>query len=309
MEDIVAQHTIRQECREVDDRRYSYPMDKKRIVYLGNRDICYKVIRNNPKYEIVKVLTFPDCALQRFLERERAEYEIITELDNDYVIQLLIDLSYELLIVNGCPFILPASLLKSSGKMLLNTHPTYLPYLRGKAPINGCFLYNYPLGATTYYMSDKIDGGNIIYQEKVDLTPDLDLGLCYFISYTLEERVFRRALEVLEESEYRYVGSEIDTVKYPLFKNGPHLRELDFQKMTAADCVRHVRAYGIEGEGCYANIEGIRYVIYDAEQIVNEYILEKMSPFKEGSVVLEYDSKKLIKCHRGILKLKKYCKI
>lgn len=309
LEDIVAQHTIKLDYNEGDDRHHLYSMDKKRIVYLGNRDICYKVIRDNPKYEIVKILSFSDCALQRFLEREHSECEIITELDNDYVIQLLINLSYEILIVNGCPFVLPASLLKSSGKILLNTHPTYLPYLRGKTPINGCLLYDYPLGATTYCMSDKIDGGNIIYQEKVDLTPDLDLGLCYFISYTLEEKVFRRALEVLEESDYQYVGAEIDTVKYPLFKNDSDLRELDFQKMTAADCVRHVRAYGIEGEGCYANIKGIRYVIYDAEQVVNEYILGKMSSFKEGSVVLEYDSKKLIKCHEGILKLKKYCKI
>lgn len=284
-------------------------MEKKRIVYLGNRDICYKVIQGDPKYEIVKILTFEDCALARLLEKEHTQYEIITEADKEYVIELLLVLPFEILIVNGCPFILPASLLQSTGKVLLNTHPTYLPYLRGKTPINGCFLFDYPLGATTHYISDKIDGGNIIYQEKVDLTPDLDLGLCYFISYTLEERVFKRALEILEQFDFRYIGAEIDTLKHPIFHNEPSLRELDFQKMTAENCARHIRAYGIEGEGCFANINGQRYVIYDAEQVMNEYILKKMIPFENGQVVLEYDSKMLIKCSEGILKIKRYRKL
>lgn len=280
-----------------------------RIVYLGNRDICYKIIRGNPKYEVIKILTFPNCALLRLLEGEELEKcEIVTESDKDYVVQLLVDLQYDILIVNGCPFILPASILSGLGKILLNTHPTYLPFLRGKTPINGCLLYNYAPGATTYFMSDKIDAGDIIYQEKVEMTPDLDLGLCYYISFSLEERVFRRALEILEEFDYQYKGTEIDISKHPLFINENGLRELDFRTMSAEDCARKIRAYGIEGEGCFADIEGIRYIIYDAEQIVNEYILEQMRRFAEGEVVLRYDSKLLVKCRDGILKIKKYSK-
>ena len=64
-------------------------MDRKKLVYLGNRDICYKVIRDNPKYELCKIFTFPECALKRLLDGEQIEYEIVTELDEDYVIQSL----------------------------------------------------------------------------------------------------------------------------------------------------------------------------------------------------------------------------
>ena len=284
-------------------------MKKKRIVYLGNRDICYKVIWKNPKYEVVKILTFEDCSLSRLLEREHVDYEIVTKADKEYVVQLLINLTYDILVVNGCPFILPASLIKRQGKILLNTHPTYLPYLRGKTPINGTLLYNYPLGATTHYITDRIDGGNIIYQEKVDLTPDLDLGLCYYISFTIEERVFRKALVILEETNYQYIGTEINTIRHPLFTNDPSFRELDFQTMTAEDCARRIRAYGIEDEGCFAFIAGEKYIIYEAEKIVNEYIIERMRLFETGQIVLEYDSKILLKCREGILKIKKYRKL
>lgn len=284
-------------------------MAQKKIVYLGNRDICYKVIRDNPMYELVNILTFPDCALKKLLDNEHVDYDLVTELDRDYVIRSLIKLSYDILVVNGCPFILPATLLNKQGKILLNTHPTYLPYMRGKRPVNGCLLYGFPLGASTHYISDKIDAGNIIYQEKVDLTPDLDLGLCYYISFSLEERVFRRALEILEKSNFSYQGTKIDTTKYPLFINDSDLRQLDFQKMDAEECARRIRAYGIGEEGCFSDIEGERYVIYDAEQVVNDYLLEKMSSAEIGTLVMKYDSMLMVKCREGLLKIKKYRKL
>lgn len=284
-------------------------MDRKKTVYLGNRDICYKVIRDNPKYELLKIFTFPECALKRLLDREQTEYEIVTEMDGDYVNQSLIELSYDILVVNGCPFIIPATLLNGQGKLLLNTHPSYLPYMRGKRPVNGCLLYGLPLGATTHYISDKIDAGNIIYQEKVDLTPDLDLGLCYYISFSLEERVFRRALEILEESKFNYKGTKIDTTKHPLFINNHSLRQLDFLKMNAEECVRHIRAYGIGEEGCFVDIEGEHYVVYDAEQVVNDYLIEKMDSAESGTIVMRYDTMLLVKCREGLLKIKKYRKL
>ena len=102
-------------------------MDIKKVVYLGNRVASYKVLYTNPQYSIIKTLTFKDSALQRFLDNENQSYELISELDRDYVIHILINLSFDMLVVNGCPFILPASHLKSQGKVLLNTHPSYLP--------------------------------------------------------------------------------------------------------------------------------------------------------------------------------------
>lgn len=282
---------------------------RKKVVYIGNRDICYKVIRDKPNYEFVKIFTFHNCALMRLLDCEHTVYEVVTELDGDYVIRSLINLSFDILVVNGCPFVLPASLLCSQGKILLNTHPTYLPYLRGKRPINGCLLYDYPLGATTYYMTDEIDAGNIIYQEKVDLTPDLDLGLCYNISFTLEERVFRRALGILEESEFNYKGFEIDTTNHPMFINDITMRQLDFQRMSAEECARRIRAYGIGEEGCFAYIEGEQYVVYEAEQIVNDFLMKEWSSAKSGTIVMRYDAKLIMKCQNGVLKIKKYGKI
>lgn len=84
---------------------------------------------------------------------------------------------------------------------------------------------------------------------------------------------------------------------------------LDFENMSSDICAQRIRAYGVSNEGCYGTIAGERYIIYDAEEIVNEYILEKYSNVESGQVALLYDSKMLVKCFSGVLKVKKYEKI
>ena len=79
--------------------------------------------------------------------------------------------------------------------------------------------------------------------------------------------------------------------------------------MSSVDCAQRVRAYGVDNEGCYGTLNSERYIIYDADNIVNEYILEKFNDVESGQVALQYDSKMLVKCCSGVLRLKKYKKI
>ena len=39
------------------------------------------------------------------------------------------------------------------------------------------------IGATMHFITDKIDGGNIIYKKKHDISNDIDQGLIYFLSF------------------------------------------------------------------------------------------------------------------------------
>ena len=46
-------------------------------------------------------------------------------------------------------------------------------------------------GASMHFMDDGIDTGKIIYQEKVDLTEDINLSMLYYMSFRLERDVFK----------------------------------------------------------------------------------------------------------------------
>ena len=281
-------------------------LNPKRVCYIGNRHFCYEVLYNNPKYNVIKVLTFENSSLQKYLDNVKQDYELINETDNEYVISVLLKLEYDILVCNGSPFFLPASKLRAQGKILLNTHPTYLPYMRGKRPINGVLLYHCPIGEKTHFMSDIIDGGNIIYQKKISWTPDIDLGLCYYISFNMQTDVFKNALMILEKHNYQYKGKKMDLSGHPIFRNEPDLRILNFQEMSSDDCLKHIKAYGVTNEGCLARINDKNYCIYDGENIVNRYLLHMFAKTMSGEIILCYDTCILVKCKKGILKITKY---
>lgn len=59
-------------------------------------------------------------------------------------------LDWDLLISNGCPYILPASEFQKEGRVLVNIHPSLVPDLRGKSPINGALLFGREAGASCH---------------------------------------------------------------------------------------------------------------------------------------------------------------
>ena len=162
------------------------------------------------------------------------------------------------------------------------------------------------MGATTHYITDIVDGGNIIYQKKIPLTKDIDLGLCYYISYTIQAEVFAKALKILERHNFKFEGKQNNYSMHPVFCNKEELRVLNFKSMSANECVLRIKAYGVKEEGCSASIQNKRYLIYDGERIINRYLIRKFSNFRSGEIVLKYDTCMLIKCQQGILKVSKY---
>lgn len=279
----------------------------KKVLLIGNRLSCLKALESNPKYEIVSIFADKDSLLEKYLQEKNIGYIGFGKEDKESVFQQLFDLDYDILVSNGCPFILPASELRVQGKILLNTHPTYLPQLRGSTPLNGIFYKGYDyVGATTHYISDKIDAGNIIYQEKVDITEDIDQGLVYYISFKLEETVFMKALELLESSNFQYEGTPIDTTKGCYFNRTKEKQTLDLVNDDTDTCIRKIKSFGISSQGCYVTINEKKYKFFSCERIVNPYLLKNFENISAGSIVLSYDTYLIVKTNDGMLKITKY---
>jgi len=115
----------------------------KSILIIGNRLSCYNVVANNPRYRIVKIYALKESLLDKYLNDNQINHICFSIDEKENVIDALLKENYNILISNGCPFILPAGKLKSQGKILINTHPTYLPFLRGATPLNGVFYWSY----------------------------------------------------------------------------------------------------------------------------------------------------------------------
>lgn len=61
-----------------------------------------------------------------------------------------------------------------------NLHASLLPNYRGAAPINWTLINGETeTGVTTFFLKQEIDTGSILFQEKITITPNDDLGLVY----------------------------------------------------------------------------------------------------------------------------------
>lgn len=84
------------------------------------------------------------------------------------VAKRLIDMQIEYSLVFSYGCLIPERLLSIPRRMSVNIHPSMLPQLRGAAPINRAIMNGLEsTGVTFFKMTDKMDAGPIIKQERV----------------------------------------------------------------------------------------------------------------------------------------------
>lgn len=165
--------------------------DKRKYVFVGNRFfVLQKMIEL--KLKIEKIFVVKDSFCQLELEKRAIEFEVLPNNKNTFV-DILLSLDFDILVSNGCPFILPISKLANGQKKFINLHPSLLPDLKGKSPINGALLFERKHGVTCHNMDDGIDTGNIIERLEIPIEEEINLDLLYQLSFRAEGIAFMNA--------------------------------------------------------------------------------------------------------------------
>jgi methionyl-tRNA formyltransferase len=281
----------------------------KRVVFVGNRCNVFNSLLSFPELELVYAYVVQDSYLHKLYPANQAPPVIIGKQDKHSLFETLQHADFDILISNGCPFIIPVSRIKKEHQLFINIHPSNLPHLKGIHPVNGSLLHRHKeLGASMHYMDDGIDTGSIIHQESVSITEDLDLGLLYRIAFELESSVFAGGMKKLISSNFTYPG-ERQTSAGSYYTRSEEEMCVDFATMPDIDIITRVRAFGVQGQGTRCVIGNTVYALFDAEIITNPYLLCRYSDVGCGSLIFEYDSKLLVKSRDGIIKIKSFKKI
>ncbi|SEI18976.1 Formyl transferase [Tardiphaga sp. OK245] len=101
---------------------------------------------------------------------------------------------FEILISEGCPFIIPISELQRPGQLFINLHPAILPDHRGPIPVISAMYYFRNAGATCHMMTDRVDVGPYIAQVPIKLDPSISLELLYQLSFRAEAKALKIAI-------------------------------------------------------------------------------------------------------------------
>ena len=97
--------------------------------------------------------------------------DYLTENHNSlHCLSLVKDLDLEMLVNCGTPRKLKHPILNSVCRGVLNVHPGLLPKYRGASAVEWSLYNGDEIGNTAHFMDGRYDGGNIICQQKLDLS-------------------------------------------------------------------------------------------------------------------------------------------
>ncbi len=163
------------------------------IVFMGTPDFAVPSLE--ALYEsddpIVLVVTQPDRPKGRGLKLTAPPVKTIalswglplaqpnTMKDPEFVKQLA-ELNPDLIVVVAYGLILPREVLDIPRLGTVNIHPSLLPRLRGAAPIQWSIISGDRVtGVTTMLMSERLDAGDILLRQEVEVRPDETAGVLH----------------------------------------------------------------------------------------------------------------------------------
>jgi methionyl-tRNA formyltransferase len=98
----------------------------------------------------------------------------------------------DFLVSYGYRYLVTRDILKRFPKRAINLHISYLPWNRGADPNLWSFLEDTPKGVSIHYMTEKLDAGDILCQEKVNFASSETLRTSYDSLLRTAEDLFRR---------------------------------------------------------------------------------------------------------------------
>ncbi|MBL0912469.1 MAG: methionyl-tRNA formyltransferase [Bacteroidia bacterium] len=168
------------------------------------------LLRNG--YNVSAVVTVPDRPAGRGLQLHESEvkktalqYNIPVlqpeKLRDEAFIQALEALRPDVMVVVAFRM-LPRSVWKIPRLGTFNLHASLLPAYRGAAPINHAVMNGETrTGLTTFLIDDKIDTGNILLSESLEIGPDEDAGSLHDRLMMAGGPLIARTIDGLEKGE------------------------------------------------------------------------------------------------------------
>ncbi|WP_047503552.1 methionyl-tRNA formyltransferase [Staphylococcus sp. ZWU0021] len=177
-----------------------------KVIFMGTPDFSTKVLEMLiPEHDVIAVVTQPDRPVgrKRVLTPPPVKEVAIKhglpvyqpeKLAQSSELEQLIDLEADLIVTAAFGQILPESLLNAPKLGAINVHASLLPKYRGGAPIHQAIMDGQTeTGISIMYMVKKLDAGDIISQQAIEIEHQDDVG-------TMHDKLSFLGAELLKET-------------------------------------------------------------------------------------------------------------
>lgn len=194
-------------------------------------------------------------------------------LKDPQVLAIAKDLKPDLFVLAFVSDIMPYDVIKLATFGGINYHPSLLPKYRGGAAINWALINGEKeTGITIHYVDKGIDTGDIIFQEKVEISPEDTVGSLYYDKlYPLGLKLIAQAVEGIRKGTAPRIPQDSDKATYQ-----PMITEDDVKidwKNGAAAIYNLVRGSN-PSPGALTIFRGEKIKIWDVQIIPSGPVLE-----------------------------------
>jgi len=205
-----------------------------KIVFMGTPKFAVpslKILDDN-NYEIPFVVTVPDREKGRGLKKQFSDVKTFalernlpvlqpSKLKDPEFINELHKANPDLIVIIAFRM-LPKEVYAFPRLGSMNVHASYLPKYRGAAPINRAIINGEKeTGLTTFFLEDKADTGNILLQQKVEISEYDDAGMLHDKLSVLGAELLLKSIKLVESGKFelKVQDDSLATSAPKIFKN------------------------------------------------------------------------------------------
>ncbi|MEO1060703.1 MAG: formyltransferase family protein [Actinomycetota bacterium] len=257
-----------------------------RLAFAGNRSAVLDLLLDEVG-EVAPIWAVEGSWLARDLDDRGIEHR---PLRRDSFVDEVADAEFDVLVLNGCPVILPPHLLGRDDRRVVNIHPSALPDLRGRDPIPGALLHGRASGATCHLVDAGIDTGAIISRVELPLADGIDAPVLYQLAFRAEVEVARSALAAgFEPSGPQPVDDDVVT-----YRTDPDDRIIHLDEDPLA-MVRRVRAFANRSQGARLRLGDEEVRVHGAELVDSRYLTDRLDEVADTELVAAVEGRLLFR--------------
>ncbi len=207
-----------------------------KIVFMGTPDFAVEslkeLVENN--YNVVAVVTMPDkpagrghkvqySAVKKYAVEQDLPILQPTNLKDESFLEELRELNADLQIVVAFRM-LPEVVWNMPKYGTFNLHASLLPQYRGAAPINWAIINGETqTGVTTFFLTHKIDTGNIILQEKIPITENDNVGVVHDKLMSMGAKLVTKTVDLILEDRVNATSQDEKIDDKTVLKDAPKI--------------------------------------------------------------------------------------
>ena len=269
------------------------------IVFMGTPDFAKESLKSvvEAGYNIQAVVTNTDKPKGRgmkMLYSPVKEYALEKNLpilqpekirNNDEFLEEIKKLNPDIICVVAYGKIIPKTILDIPKYGCINVHGSLLPKYRGAAPIQWAVLNGDSVtGVTTMYMNEKMDEGDIILKEEVEIGENETTGELWEKLSKLGSKLLVKTLRQIEEGTAPRIKQDSNFTLAPMLNK--EMAKIDWENMTSSKIKNLVRGLNpIMGAYSYIDNKTIKFWKVKIQEEYNKS--EEITP----GTIIEVNSK------------------